>query len=134
MTSGAGKKLQAVLDQKQEWTELDQELYRLTDAGLETRVMHNASNVFSFTKNKKDYRINVPADALADVWVDMETRFRTTLSNTIKTSAYQNATLKGKQEMLSDAKSKVRKVIKEELKRKYGYSLDDDFAKIISMK
>lgn len=134
ITSAGAKALQEALGRKQTWTALDEELYRITSEGLETQLMYNAYNVFSFTKNKQEYRINVPAGDLAKVFSDMETQFRSKLNQTIGTASYQNASLKEKQDMITDAKFDVRKVIREELKKKYGYSLDDDFAKIVRMK
>ena len=134
MTQEGAKKLQAALGEKQTVTDLDRELYRLNELGVSCDVMYNAYNLFSFTKNKKDYRIKVPGEALADVFIDTEKRFRSAMDRVIGTAAYRDATVYEKRDILNDAKSDVRKVIREELKSRYGYELDDEFAKMARMK
>ncbi len=134
MTQAGAKKLQAVLSEKQTVTDLDRELYRLHELGTEVDVMSSAYKLFSFEKNKKDYRIKVSGDALADIYTDTEARIRKAMERTIATSQYQNASVKDKKDMLAIAKSDVRADIREELKAKYGYGLDDEFAKMARMK
>ncbi len=134
MTEIGGKNLQAALNITNPVTDLDRELYRLNELGVSCDVMYNAYKLLSFEKNKKDYRIKVPGDALADIFIDTEKRFRSAMDQAIGTAAYRDATVYEKRDILNDAKSDVRKVIREELKSRYGYELDDAFAKMARMK
>ena len=134
MTQGGAKTLYAAIDSGYKPTELDKELYRLDSLGVGVQVMNDVYNIFSFTKNKQEYRLKVPGEDLYAVYADLEKRFRQAMTNVISSSAYQNATALEKKDMLSDAKSDVRKVVREELKAGYGYEVDDDFAKMVRMK
>lgn len=115
--------------------DVDRELMRLSNAtGSDINVSGNPYGIISYSKNKVEYRIELPDNQIYALCDEVDRAVRSALLALFSKATYKNAIDEVKKDMVASVKRSARDKIKDKYKVKYKSVRVDEFDKIINMK
>lgn len=115
--------------------DVDRELMRLSNAtGSDINVSGNPYGIISYSKNKVEYRIEMPDNQIYALCDEIDRAVRSALLSLFSKATYKNAIDEAKKDMVASVKRTARDKIKDKYKVKYKSVRVDEFEKILNMK